>query len=137
MSRFIIFGYFPVIYCTYVDLINVLISSYSIAGISGTPLCVKRRMFFLMVYGVVPEEPYTILKITQESTTQDVLTLCLQKAGINIVQLNDYILVEEVARGWEKKDHNLPATQRILDLHERPLQVKFRLTFYILYLFFS
>lgn len=94
------------------------------SGISGTPLCVKRRMFFLMVYGVVTEEPYTILKITQESTTQDVLTLCLQKAGINVAQLNDYILVEEVARGWEKKDHNLPATQRILDLHERPLQVK-------------
>lgn len=96
----------------------------SILGISGTPLCVKRRMFFLMVYGVVPEEPYTILKITQESTTQDVLTLCLQKANINPIQLNDYILVEEVARGWEKKDHNLPATQRILDFHERPLQVK-------------
>lgn len=50
-------------------------------GISGTPLCVKRRMFFLMVYGVVAEEPYTILKITQESTTQDVLLLALQKAG--------------------------------------------------------
>lgn len=81
-------------------------------------------MFFLMVYGVVAEEPYTILKITQESSTQDVLTLCLQKAGISPTQLNDYILVEEVARGWEKKDHNLPATQRILDLHERPLQVK-------------
>lgn len=77
-----------------------------------------------MVYGVVSEEPYTILKITQESTTQDVLLLCLQKAGINSTKVNDYILVEEVARGWEKKDHNLPATQRILDLHERPLQVK-------------
>ncbi|CAG9818280.1 unnamed protein product [Phaedon cochleariae] len=92
-------------------------------GISGTPLCVKRRMFFLMVYGVVSEEPYTILKITQESTTQDVLLLCVQKAGISPHKINDYILVEEVARGWEKKDHNLPSTQRILDLHERPLQV--------------
>ncbi|XP_056642796.1 1-phosphatidylinositol 4,5-bisphosphate phosphodiesterase epsilon-1-like isoform X2 [Diorhabda sublineata] len=93
-------------------------------GISGTPLCVKRRMFFLMVYGVVTEEPYTILKITQESTTQDVLLLCLQKAGVSATKVNDYILVEEVARGWEKKDHNLPATQRILDLHERPLQAQ-------------
>lgn len=36
---------------------------------------VKRRMFFLMVHGVVPEEPYTILKITQESTTQEVSKL--------------------------------------------------------------
>ncbi|CAG9861173.1 unnamed protein product [Phyllotreta striolata] len=93
-------------------------------GISGTPLCVKRRMFFLMVYGVVSEEPYTILKITQESTTQDVLQLCLQKAGVSPTKVNDYILVEEVARGWEKKDHNLPATQRILDLQERPLQAQ-------------
>ncbi|XP_074028891.1 1-phosphatidylinositol 4,5-bisphosphate phosphodiesterase epsilon-1 isoform X2 [Leptinotarsa decemlineata] len=93
-------------------------------GISGTPLYVKRRMFFLMVYGVVSEEPYTILKITQESTTQDVLLLCLQKAAITPNKVNDYILVEEVARGWEKKDHNLPATQRILDLHERPLQAQ-------------
>lgn len=93
-------------------------------GISGTPLCVKRRMFFLMVYGVVVEEPYTILKITQESTTQDVLILCLQKSGIQANKINDYILVEEVARGWEKKDHNLPSTQRILDLHERPLQAQ-------------
>ncbi|XP_049820565.1 1-phosphatidylinositol 4,5-bisphosphate phosphodiesterase epsilon-1-like isoform X2 [Aethina tumida] len=93
-------------------------------GISGTPLCVKRRMFFLMVYGVVSEEPYTILKITQESTTQDVLLLCLQKANLPVSKVNDYILVEEVARGWEKKDTNLPATQRILDLHERPLQAQ-------------
>ncbi|KAG5892290.1 hypothetical protein JTB14_020321 [Gonioctena quinquepunctata] len=99
-------------------------SDSTFLGISGTPLCVKRRMFFLMVYGVVSEEPYTILKITQESTTQDVLLLCLQKAGIPPIKVNDYILVEEVARGWEKKDHNLPATQRILDLHERPLQAQ-------------
>lgn len=93
-------------------------------GISGTPLCVKRRMFFLMVYGVMSDEPYTILKITQESTTQEVLLLCLQKATIPVDKINDYILVEEVARGWEKKDHNLPSTQRILDLHERPLQAQ-------------
>lgn len=93
-------------------------------GISGTPLCVKRRMFFLMVYGVVLEEPSTILKITQESTTQDVLVLCLQKSNVPANKINDYILVEEVARSWEKKDHNLPSTQRILDLHERPLQAQ-------------
>ncbi|KAK4881726.1 hypothetical protein RN001_005045, partial [Aquatica leii] len=93
-------------------------------GISGTPLCVKRRMFFLMIYGVVAEEPYTILKVTQESTTQEVLTLALQKVNIPIEKINDYIIVEEVARGWEKKDHDLPSTQRILDLDERPLQAQ-------------
>ncbi|XP_045460596.1 1-phosphatidylinositol 4,5-bisphosphate phosphodiesterase epsilon-1-like isoform X2 [Harmonia axyridis] len=93
-------------------------------GLAGTPLCVKRRMFFLMVYGVVLEEPYTILKITQESTVHDVLILALQKANITPDKVNDYILVEEVARGWEKKDHNLPSTQRILNLDERPLQAQ-------------
>ncbi|XP_060525896.1 1-phosphatidylinositol 4,5-bisphosphate phosphodiesterase epsilon-1-like isoform X2 [Cylas formicarius] len=94
------------------------------SGYVGTPICVKRKMFFLMVYGVLPDEPSTILKITQESTTQDVILLCLQKAGKPVEKVNDYILVEEVARGWEKKDHSLPATQRILDLHERPLQAQ-------------
>ncbi|KAF2901192.1 hypothetical protein ILUMI_04995 [Ignelater luminosus] len=85
---------------------------------------VKRRLFFLMVYGVVSEEPYTILKVTQESTTQEVLSLALQKANITADRINDYILVEEVARGWEKKDHDLPSTQRILDFDERPLQAQ-------------
>lgn len=33
---------------------------------------VKRRIVFLKVYGVLPEEPYIIVKITQESTTQEV-----------------------------------------------------------------
>lgn len=93
-------------------------------NLSGMPLCVKRRMFFLMVYGVVPEEPYTILKITQESTTQDVIQQALQKAGLPAERVHDHILIEEVARGWEKKDHDLPATQRILDLEERPLQAQ-------------
>nr|CAD7572887.1 unnamed protein product [Timema californicum] len=89
---------------------------------STVPL--KRRMFFLMVHGVVPDEPYTILKITQESTTQEVVLQALQKAGLGAERAQDYILVEEVARGWEKKDRDVPATQRVLDLQERPLQAQ-------------
>jgi phosphatidylinositol phospholipase C epsilon len=84
----------------------------------------KRRMFFLMVHGVVPDEPYTILKITQESSTQEVIVQALQKAGLGADRAQDYILVEEVARSWEKKDRDMPATQRVLDLHERPLQAQ-------------
>ena len=42
---------------------------------------VKRRMFFLMVHGVMPEEPSTILKITQESTVSDVIAQALTKAN--------------------------------------------------------
>lgn len=84
----------------------------------------KRRMFFLMVYGVVPEEPYTILKITQESTTQEVVLQALQKSGQSADRVHDYVLVEEVSRGWDKKDREAPATQRVLDPNECPLQAQ-------------
>uniref|UniRef100_A0A1B0CFK7 Phosphoinositide phospholipase C n=2 Tax=Lutzomyia longipalpis TaxID=7200 RepID=A0A1B0CFK7_LUTLO len=65
----------------------------------GANIPLKRRMFFLMVYGVVTDEPYTILKITQESTTQEVIMQALQKASKSPLNVNDYILVEEVRRG--------------------------------------
>lgn len=84
-------------------------------------VALKRKMFFLTVYGVSQEEPYTILKITQESTTRDVIMQALQKAGKLNQNLKDYVLVEEVYRGWEKKDRILPPTQRVLDVEERPL----------------
>ncbi|XP_055677363.1 1-phosphatidylinositol 4,5-bisphosphate phosphodiesterase epsilon-1-like isoform X3 [Lutzomyia longipalpis] len=90
----------------------------------GANIPLKRRMFFLMVYGVVTDEPYTILKITQESTTQEVIMQALQKASKSPLNVNDYILVEEVRRGWEKKDRDLPSTQRVLDMFEKPLQAQ-------------
>lgn len=103
-------------------------SSTESSGTLGKPdsRCpgVKRRMFFLMVYGVVPDEPSTILKITQESTTQEVILQALQKSGLGSEKINDYVLVEEVARGWEKKDREIPATQRVLDPQECPLQAQ-------------
>lgn len=89
----------------------------------GANIPLKRRMFFLSVYGVVTEEPYTVLKITQESITQEVIVQALQKSN-RINQANDYILVEEVRRGWEKKDRDLPPTQRVLDTYEKPLQAQ-------------
>ncbi|XP_059477759.1 uncharacterized protein LOC132198045 isoform X2 [Neocloeon triangulifer] len=92
--------------------------------IESVTVPLKRRMFFLMVFGVIPDEPYTILKITQESTTQEVIVQALQKANLGADKAQDYILVEEVARSWEKKDRDMPATQRVLDLHERPLQAQ-------------
>ncbi|XP_024084473.1 1-phosphatidylinositol 4,5-bisphosphate phosphodiesterase epsilon-1-like isoform X1 [Cimex lectularius] len=84
----------------------------------------KRRMFFLMVYGVVPEEQYTILKITQESTTQEVVLQALQKSGQGSERVHDYVLVEEVSRGWDRKDREAPPTQRVLDPQECPLQAQ-------------
>ncbi|XP_046688497.1 uncharacterized protein LOC124374291 isoform X3 [Homalodisca vitripennis] len=85
---------------------------------------VKRRMFFLMVYGVVPDEPYTILKITQESTTHEVILQALTKAGVGSERAGDYVLVEEVARGWGGREKDMPASQRVLDPQERPLQAQ-------------
>lgn len=91
-------------------------------GLGGVTL--KRRMFFLKVYDVMPEEPYTILKATQESTTQEVMLQALQKAGISAEHVDEYILVEEVSRGWEKKDREELPTQRVLDPNEHPLQAQ-------------
>lgn len=84
----------------------------------------KRRMFFVMVYGVVPGEPFTILRATQESSTRELIAQALQKSSRSGQNANDYILVEEVGRGWRKKDRDLPATQRVLDMHEKPLQAQ-------------
>lgn len=87
---------------------------------------VKRRMFFLVVHGVMAEEPSTILKITQDSTVTDVISQALTKANKPQESVNDYVLLEEVTRGWEKKrsgDRNV-MTQRILDPTERPLEAQ-------------
>lgn len=84
-------------------------------------VALKRKMFFLTVYGVSQDEPYTILKITQESTTRDVIVQALQKTNKLNQTFKDYVLVEEVYRGWEKKDRLLPPTQRVLDGDEKPL----------------
>uniref|UniRef100_A0A182P033 Phosphoinositide phospholipase C n=1 Tax=Anopheles epiroticus TaxID=199890 RepID=A0A182P033_9DIPT len=84
----------------------------------------KRKMFFLTVYDVVPDKPYTILKITQESTTKDVLTQAMQKMNKSAQDMSNFILIEEVYRGWEKKDRLLPPSQRVLDMAEKPLQAQ-------------
>jgi phosphatidylinositol phospholipase C, epsilon len=84
----------------------------------------KRKTFFLTVYGVTPDEPYTILKVIQESTTKDVLQQALMKGGIPLENLNDFVLVEEVYSSWEKKDRSQPPKQRMLDATEKPLQAQ-------------
>ncbi|KAK0080494.1 hypothetical protein PV326_008131, partial [Microctonus aethiopoides] len=91
-------------------------------GLGGVTL--KRRMFFLMVYDILPDEPYTILKVTQESSTHEVMLQALQKAGVSAEHVDEYILVEEVSRGWEKKDREELPTQRVLDPIEHPLQAQ-------------
>lgn len=82
----------------------------------------KRKTFFLTVYGVTPDEPYTILKVIQESSTKEVLQQALMKGGIPLENLNDFVLVEEVYPSWDKKDRLQPPKQRMLDTTEKPLQ---------------
>ncbi|RWS26021.1 Phosphoinositide phospholipase C-like protein, partial [Leptotrombidium deliense] len=87
---------------------------------------VRRRMFFLVVHGVIPDEPSTILKITQESTTMDVINQALAKANKANENVCDFVLIEEVGRGWDKQrllERNTN-TQRILDPEERPLEAQ-------------
>lgn len=95
-------------------------------GIGMSPakpsVALKRRMFFLVVHGVVADEPYTILKVTQDTTAADVIANALQKSGRTAESAREYVLIEEVARGWDAKEKDLPPTQRVLDPHEKPLQ---------------
>ena len=41
--------------------------------IAGPGIRQKRRMFFVSIYGVLPTEEYTILKVTQETTTLEIV----------------------------------------------------------------
>lgn len=110
---------------------NKLTSKFDISSnrpeiVPGTTPQKQRKMFFLMVFKVIPEEESTILKITQDSTVNDVIFLALTKANKPHENINDYVLLEEVARGWDKKksgDRQLMA-QRILEPTEKPLEAQ-------------
>ena len=78
----------------------------------------KRKKFFMRIYQVVPEEPCTIISVTQDYTTRDCILRAISKIE-KPVDPDDFLLIEEVARGWKKGDKM--TTQRILDMNERPL----------------
>jgi len=87
---------------------------------------VRRKMCFIVVYGVVPDEPSTILKITQESTASEVISQALSKANKSNENISDFVLIEEISKGWDRKgnllDHSA-TTQRIIDSKEKPLEI--------------
>lgn len=85
---------------------------------------IKRRMFFLVVHDVIPEESSTILKITQDSTVNDVIAQALSRANKSNEKVNDYVLLEEVNKGWKKAGDRNSVTQRILEPNERPLEAQ-------------
>jgi len=88
-------------------------------------------MFFLVVHGVLSEEPSTILKITQESTTSEVIAQALIKANKSSEKVFDYVLIEDVASSWDRKElmkKHCSSSRRILEPEERPLEAQSKWT---------
>lgn len=88
---------------------------------TGLQQPVKRRLFFLALFGVIPEEPSTILKVTQDTTVNEAIEQALRKANKPNENVFDYVILEEVSRGWEKKPtaDRAGVTQRILEPSEK------------------
>lgn len=86
----------------------------------GLQPVVKRRLFFLALYGVTPDEPSTILKVTQDTTVAKAIEQALRKANKPNENVYDYVILEEVSRGWNIKSTDRSAiTQRILEPNEK------------------
>ncbi|XP_050359316.1 1-phosphatidylinositol 4,5-bisphosphate phosphodiesterase epsilon-1-like [Nymphalis io] len=74
----------------------------------------RRKIHFLVVHAVVLHEPYSILKVTHDTTTNEAIAQCLSKAGVCRSARGGYVLVEEVP--------SRAPTQRVLAPHERVLR---------------
>ncbi|KAK6186335.1 hypothetical protein SNE40_008388 [Patella caerulea] len=93
-----------------------------VPGPLGTRL--KRRMFFISVFGVTAPDEYIILKTTQDTTAYDAIAQAMAKVGWLEEKVGNYVLVEDVQSGWEKKDQEKASSQRILEMTERVLQAQ-------------
>ncbi|CAG9574964.1 unnamed protein product [Danaus chrysippus] len=83
----------------------------------GSP-ALRRKIHFVVVHAVVLHEPYSILKVTQDTTTNEAIAQCLSKAGVCKSARGNYVLVEEVP--------SRTPTQRVLAPHERVLKTTSR-----------
>ncbi|XP_053407871.1 uncharacterized protein LOC123546334 isoform X3 [Mercenaria mercenaria] len=88
----------------------------------GTKL--KRRMFFISVFGVTAPDEYVILKVTQDTSVYDAIAQALAKAGRTDEKVADHVLVEDVQNSWEKKEQERSSCQRILSMSEKLLQAQ-------------
>ena len=75
----------------------------------------KKRMSFLVVHEVSDNNPYAILKVASDSTTQEVIKMALEKGGKN-KNINEFVLVEEFDDG----------NPRMIGMEENPLNVRSR-----------
>nr|XP_021203763.2 1-phosphatidylinositol 4,5-bisphosphate phosphodiesterase epsilon-1 isoform X1 [Bombyx mori] len=73
----------------------------------------RLKIHFIVVYAVSRNEPYSILKVTQDTTANEAIAQCLAKGGLCGSSRGSYVLVEE-CRG--------NARQRVLAPHERVLR---------------
>ncbi|KAH3786899.1 hypothetical protein DPMN_165014, partial [Dreissena polymorpha] len=88
----------------------------------GTKL--KRRMFFISVFGVTAPDEYVILKVTQDTSVYDAIAQALAKAGRTDEKVADHVLVEDVQTSWERKEQDRSSCQRILGMFEKVLQAQ-------------
>ncbi|XP_072943181.1 1-phosphatidylinositol 4,5-bisphosphate phosphodiesterase epsilon-1-like [Epargyreus clarus] len=75
----------------------------------------RRKIHFLVVYAVARHEPYSILKVTQDTTANEAIAQCLAKAGVCGSRAH-HVLVEELP--------SRAPTQRVLAPHERVLRAR-------------
>ena len=75
----------------------------------------KKRMSFLVVHEVSDNNPYAILKVGSDFTTQEVIKMALEKGGKN-KNINEFVLVEEFDDG----------NPRMIGMEEKPLNVRSR-----------
>ncbi|KAJ8317113.1 hypothetical protein KUTeg_005017 [Tegillarca granosa] len=104
------------------DGLHATILTLHLLGPLGTK--VKRRMFFISVFGVNSPDEYVILKVTQDTSVYDTIAQALNKAGRAEEKVSDFVLVEDVQSGWGKKDQDRTSAQRILDISEKVLQAQ-------------
>lgn len=78
----------------------------------------KRKKFFIKVDY---QSTGLIVSMTQDCTTKDLVGRAMEKMEKS-GKIEEYILIEEVTPGWEKKDKFV--TQRVLGIKEKPLTSK-------------
>lgn len=97
--------------------------------VTATSIPAQRKIFFMTVHDVTNTgSTSTILKVTSETTTNEVIEQALKKTGKINDKVHEYVLVEEVADTWDKKKlksrskkSNKKYTHRILGESEHPL----------------
>lgn len=97
--------------------------------VTATSIPAQRKIFFMTVHDVTNAgSTSTILKVTSETTTNEVIAQALKKTGKINDKVHEYVLVEEVADTWDKKKlkskswkSNKKYTHRILGENEHPL----------------